>query len=145
MIEDRMPDEWFERTTARTIQRVVPIVQKEKVAGIMVALSYLEVHEAGYGVLWTLVSRRFQWSSLGKRRGLTEPEVHIHHSAGLSCDTRFLEAGGSYRNTNGATILSGLPESGELRVEVARIFVRNLSGDNEEESRSGPWTFRFSI
>lgn len=145
MPEDRMPDEWFERTTALTLQKVVPIVQRRRVAGIMVALSYLEVHEAGYGVLRTLISRESRWPSPWERRGLPEPEVHARHGVGLSCEARLLEASGVLRDADGATILSGLPNSGELEIEVARVLIRNYSGEGVAKSWTGPWIFRFSI
>lgn len=134
--------------SARTLERVVPIAQKQTVGGITVALTSLELHGEGLGVLWWRIS--FEEELLaGSGLGIPEPEFMIRSGSGRELPWWRRGSGASDREADGEIEVEELPESGELEVEVSRLVFREWSSalDDEEEvdSYEGPWSFRFSL
>lgn len=132
----------FESVDARTLREVVPIVQRRSAAGITVALSALEVHEGGRGLIGYLLSPDGPegWDNL---RRYSFPEVRVRDDQGRSYEAA---AGTAPRPWGGTLRVADLLEAGaaELEVEVVRLF-RGPSGRGLAEHLDGPWIFRFPL
>lgn len=134
--------------SAQTLERVVPIAQKQTSGGMTLALSSLELYGEGLGVLRWLLSfnESSSWSEGGA--GIPEPRFEIRDSEGHTLSWLPQGAGASDREADGDVRVEGLPESGGLEVEVA-----SLVSDAYEEgeyrgdgpSYEGPWNFRFTF
>ena len=130
MTAQKPPGHWHPAAT--TLERVMPVAQKRKVSGLTVALSFLEIHEDGNGYLRFLMrqDRPTRW------RALTTPrlEVRIRDGSGRPLETRADGSGSSMQSSyatlesNASLLVFGLPESGQIEVEVLRVA--NLKMDN---------------
>jgi hypothetical protein len=133
-----IPEE-FRGASARTLQRVVPVVQKVSVGGVTAALASVELHEGGTGVL------RFLISSDTEYLGMPEPEVSVRDDSGRSYVVLPDHAGSSGGEVEVSMHALGLPEPADLEVEITRLTeFDHRHGDLEVASWEGPWTFRFS-
>lgn len=135
----------FERCTALTLRRVVPIARRATVGGITVALSALELHEGGKSVLRYLISihpdsEAFEMMS----RGLPKPELQVKDGSGRSYDVSYKGSGATDGNSAGEVRILGLPDTGDLEIKVTGVYSR-ASREEPTERRDGPWTFRFAI
>jgi hypothetical protein len=132
--------EGFRGASARTLQKVVPVVQKAGVGGVTVALASVEVHEGGNGIL------RFLISSDTEYLGMPEPAIRVRDDSGRSYVVLPDHAGSSGDGVEVSVHALGLPEPAELEVEIARLTEFDYRHDDAEvASWEGPWTFRFSI
>ncbi len=138
------------RASARNLQRVVPIVQRRTVGEITVALTSLELFGEGVGVLRYRISyeaRKFEVSN--RFAGVPEPEFIIRDGSGRELPWAPQAWGGSESEADGDVEVGELPETGELQVEVPRlvrlIFDDETGEERVEDSRDGPWSFRFSV
>lgn len=126
MTEQEPPDSsdlW--KPAATTLKRVVPVAQKRKASGLTVTLSYLEIHEEGNGFLRFLMRQDFptRW------RALTMPRVgvNVQDGSGRPLETQEDGSGSSMQSSyasleaNASLLIFGLPDSGEIEVEVMRI------------------------
>ena len=147
-----------ERTTPRSLEaprddlrRVVPVAQKRHASGLTVALSFLEIHEGGNGFVRFLMCQERPT----RRRVLTSPglEIRVRDGSGRPLETRE-DSSGSSMGSSYATLASqatllifGLPDSGDVEVEVVRIVELDMFGYPREEGPTweGPWTFRFRV
>ena len=150
MSERQEPTERW-KPAATTLRRVVPVAQKRHASGLTVALSYLEIHEGGNGFLRFLMRQ----DRPTRRRALTSPglELRVRDGSGRPLETRE-DGGGSSMESSYATLAShasllvfGLPDSGDIKVEVLRVVELDEYGRTREEGPSweGPWTFRFRV
>lgn len=141
------------KPSATTLGRVVPVAQKRHASGLTVALSFLEVHEGGNGLLRFL----FRQDRPTRRRALELPrlELRVRDGSGRPLDTVEDSSGSSMGPTH-ATLAShasllvfGLPDSGDVDVEVLRVANVEMEGPRsigeEGASWEGPWAFRFRI
>ncbi len=133
----------FESISARTLSRVVPIVQQSNAAGITVALSALEIHEGGRGLIRYLLSPDSKPRDWDRLIRYSFPEVRVRDDRGRSYEAG---VGSAVRAWGGTLRVAGLPEASaaELEVEVIRLF-KGPSGEGRSESLDGPWVFRFPL
>ena len=135
--------------SARTLERAVPVGQKRSVGDVTVALTALELHGEGLGVLRWLIS-------LGEealRRepdfgfGIPEPVFRFRHAESeLPWSPRGGGAGDG--ESDGEVEVRDLPESGELVVEVMRLEIESFDSEDgplRGTPLEGPWIFRFSL
>jgi hypothetical protein len=152
--EETAPDELAERrreTSARTLERVVPIAQRWSVGNITVALASLEFYGEGIGVLRWRVS--LGESALRRNPdlsfGIFEPVFEVHDGAGRDLPWSPRSGGGHDGESDGAVEVRELPEAGEIEVVATRLVADAYGSEREYEgegpSHEGPWTFRFSI
>ena len=124
--EEERPEPPVERrreTSALNLERVVPVAQKRAVGDVTVALMSLELYGEGVGVL--------QWRvSLGESAfqeapdfgfGIPEPVFEIRDRAGGGLPWSPQHSGASDAEAEGSVRVEGLPETGELAVEVPRL------------------------
>ena len=142
------PAELLRSTSAENLERVVPISLKQNSGGITLALSSLELFGEGLGVLRWLLSfdESVSWSEGDV--GIPEPRFEIRNGDGLALPWSPQGAGASDRVADGDVRVEGLPESGELGVEVARLVsdaYENGDYSGDGPSYEGPWSFRFAI
>ena len=151
--EEERPEPPVERrreTSALNLERVVPVAQKRAVGDVTVAMMSLELYGEGVGVL--------QWRvSLGESAfqeapdfgfGIPEPVFEIRDRAGGDLPWSPQHSGASDAEAEGSVRVEGLPETGELAVEVPRLVADayedgEYTGDGP--SCEGPWVFRFPI
>lgn len=149
--QERPPEHW--KPAATTLRRVVPVAQKRHASGLTVALSYLEVHDGGNGLLRFLMRQ----DRPTRRRALTTPrlELRVRDGSGRPLET-LEDSSGSSMGSNHATLAShasllvfGLPDSGDVDVEVLRIANLEMEDSRsigeEGASWEGPWVFRFRV
>jgi hypothetical protein len=141
------PPEQHRHASVRTLERVVPIGQRQAVGENIVALTSLELFGEGVGVLRYRVSNEGLMFESGY--GVREPEFVIRDEPGNVLAWSPRGGGGSSGEADGEVEVSGLPASGELEVEVTRlvslVFDEEAGREVEEDSYDGPWTFRFSL
>lgn len=153
MTEDEIPNEgdyehpdWFDWATARDLHRVIPIAQKESNGRATFALSALELYDGGYGLLRYLVS--YESLSQDSYEGAIEPEVLICVDSGLLLENQLVSYNAVRGEAQGLLEVAGLPNSGEVEVEIARLNLRDF-GDMQEDSvinlLEGSLIFRFSL
>ncbi len=134
--------------SAQTLERVVPVAQRQTVGGVTVAIASLELYGEGLGVLRWQVSFEEPPSQPGGNFGIPEPWFEIRDGEGHALSWSPQEAGASDREANGDVRVEELPEVGELEVEVTRL-VADAYEDGEYRgdgaSYEGPWNFRFSL
>ncbi|CAN5878709.1 hypothetical protein BH23ACT11_BH23ACT11_19110 [soil metagenome] len=145
------PDEYeeqFRGPSARTLERVVPIVQKQISGGITLALSLLELYGEGLGVLRWQISFDESPSGRGADHGIPEPWFEIRDIQGHSLPWSPQGSGAGNGEADGEVRVDELPESGDLEVDVARL-VTDAHDDGEYAgdgpSYAGPWNFRFTL
>ncbi len=148
---DASPHAARRNPSARTLQRVVPIGQNATVGGITVALASLELHARGLGILRWLVAldRSSVVEGFDLEFGVPEPHFEIREKAGRPLSWSMGSSRSSDVEAEGGITVEGLPDSGEILVEVPRVVRDAYDPDGEYEGerpfRDGPWTFRFSI
>ncbi len=136
--------------SARTLERVVPVAQKMEVAGITVAIASLELYGEGLGVLrWRIT---FGDEALRAYPDLgfdtPEPVLEIRDGSGRTLDWLPQGAGYSDSEADGDLRVAGLPDSGELDVEVTRLVSDAYEpGEHRGDGPSyeGPWSFRVTL
>ena len=138
----------FRPTSARNLERVVPVAQKLTVGEITVAIASLELYGEGLGVLRWQIS--LEGSLLRNRVDFDPSEAwfEIRDGEGRDLPCSLHRAGGSSGEANGDVRVEELPDSGDLEVEVTRL-VTDAYADEEYAGSGppyeGPWTFRFSL
>jgi hypothetical protein len=141
------PPEQRRHASARYLDRVVPIAQRQSVGDVVVALISLELFGEGIGVLRYRISH--ERGMLGGTYGVPESEFVIQDESGRVLPWSPQGYGASDTEADGEVEVSGLPASGELEVEVTRlaslVFDEKAGEEVEEDAYDGPWTFRFSI
>lgn len=138
------------RASARNLERVVSIAQRQMVGEVTVALTSLELFGEGVGVLRYRISYEagmFEGShGFG---GIPEPEIVVRDESGRELPWSPQGSSSSKSEADGEVEIRDLPETGELEVEVARLVSLVYDGEADEEvvedSYDGPWTFRFAI
>lgn len=130
--------------SARSLERVVPIAQRLTVGEITVALASLELFGEGLGVLRYRVS----YEAGMFEGGIPEPQLVVREmgsGAELPWSPRGSES--SDAEADGEVEVRGVPECGELEVEVSRLASLRFDGvrEAEEDACDGPWTFRFTV
>ena len=133
---------------ARTLERVVSVAQKMKVGGITVAIASLELYGDGLGVLRWLISFDDESWDIGGDSGVPEPQFEVRDGAGRDLPWWPQGMGASDGEASGDARIEGLPDAGELNIEVPRL-VADAYEDGEYRgdgpSYDGPWSFRFAI
>ena len=150
MPEREEPTEHW-KPAATTLRRVVPVAQKRHASGLTVALSFLEIHEGGNGFLRFLMRQ----DRPTRRRALTTSRLELRVSDGSGRPLETLEDGSSssmgpsYATlaSHASLLVFGLPDSGDVEVEVARVVGLDMSGRPHETELpwEGPWVFRFRV
>lgn len=132
--------------SARTLEHVVPIARKQTVGETTVALTSLEVHGEGLGVLWWRVSFEVEPLAGG---GIPEPEFRIRSVPGRELPWWPRGSGARDGEADGEIEVEDLPDAGDIEVVVSRLVFREWvseKGEEEElDSYEGPWSFRFSL
>jgi hypothetical protein len=136
--------------SARTLERVVPVAQRDTVDGITVAIASLELYGEGLGILRWCIS--FGEEVLCRDPdlgfGMPEPEFEIPAAGGRILPWSPRGAGYSDAEADGDVEIRDLPKEGELEVRVPRL-VSDSYEDGEYlgdgPSYEGPWTFRFTL
>lgn len=141
--ETEMTSEYRE-PSARTLERVVPIAQRQTIEGITVSLVSLELHGDGLGMLRYLISLHE-----GELISIPDPEITLRDGSGRLLPWSLQNRGASDRESEGDVRVEELPDAGELEVEILRLVFREWDDEKEDEeeieSCDGPWTYRFSI
>jgi hypothetical protein len=141
------PPEQRRHASARNLERVVPIGQRQTVGEITVALTSLEIFGGDVGILRYLVS--YEGLMFESGYGVPEPEFVIRNELGNVLPWSPRGGGGSPGETAGEVEVNDLPTSGELEVEVTRlvslVFDEEVGEEVAEDAYDGPWTFRFSV
>lgn len=135
------------RISARNLDRVVPIGQRQTVGEVTVALTSLELFGGGIGVLRYRIS--YEAGMFEDGYGIPEPELVIRDGSGRELSWSPQGSGSSECEADGEVEVRDLPETGELEVEVTRlvslVFDEEAGEEVAEDSYGGPWTFSFSI
>ncbi len=135
------------RSSARNLDRVVPIGQRLSIGEVTVALTSLELFEEGVGVLRYRIS--YEAGMFEGGYGIPEPDLVIRDGSGRELSWSPRGSSSSESEADGEVEVRELPESGELEVEVTRlvslVFDEEVGEEVEEDFFDGPWTFRFSI
>ena len=138
----------FRTPIARTLERVVSVAQKMKVGGVTVAIASLELYGEGLGVMRWLVSFDDGSWDIGRDSGVPEPLFEFRDGADRTLMWWPQGGGASDGEASGDVRIEGLPDAGELNVEVPRL-VADAYEDGEYRgdgpSYDGPWSFRFTI
>lgn len=138
--------------SARTLERVVPIAQRQSVGGITVALASLELHGGGLGALRWRVS--FGEEALRADPdlgffGIFEPDFEVRDGEGRILPWAARGAGGHDGEAGGEAEVRDLPDGGEIKVVVRRLVADAYGPEGEYEgegpSYEGPWAFRFTL
>lgn len=133
--------------SARTLERVVPIAQKQTVGEITLALVSLEIHGEGLGVLRYLVS--YTGGMFDGGYGIPMPELIIGSGSADDLPWAWRGNGSSDGEAYGEVEVADLPGAGEVAVEALRVaswrFDNDAGEEVVEESYDGPWSFRFSL
>ena len=145
------PVERRREPSARTLERVVPVAQKQSVADVTVALTSLELYGAGVGLLRWRVS--LGGGALQDEPdfgfGIPEPVFEIRDGAGRLLPWSPRGGGASDGESHGEIEVRELPEAGDLRIEVARLAADAYGpeGDHLGDGPSlyGSWSFRFAV
>lgn len=106
-VPDRLP-----QTSARTLERVVPVAQKSSVGGITVVISSLEIYEGGIGVLRWQVHFGEDQLRYGGDFGIPEPYFEIRDSEGHTLPWAPQGGGASGRDADGDVRVGELPDAG---------------------------------
>jgi hypothetical protein len=145
--EEIEPEPYVERrrASARNLDRVVPIAQRQTVGEVALAFTSLELFGERVGVLRYRISYE-----AGMFVGdIPMPELAVRDGSGRELPWSPQGSGSSESETDGELEVRELPETGELEVEVTRLVI--LAYDEEageevvEDSYEGPWNFPLSI
>ena len=84
----------------------------------------------------------------GMFEGIPDPELVIRDGSGRELPWSPWGSSSSEREADGEVEVRGLPEKGELEVEVTRlaslVFDEETGEEVATDTYEGPWTFRFS-
>ena len=142
------------KLTARTLERVVAIGQKQEASGVTLALTALEVHQIGVSLLRYLLSADPSTAGIEEGTvGVAELSLSITDETGRSYEVFDGEIGGWGLEGRGAVKAIGVPAEGakEITVRVDRLSrdkIRGLRDEYEtmsEQEWKGPWVFHFSV
>lgn len=126
---------------------VVPIAQKQTVGEITVALTALEIHGEGLGVLRYRIS--YAEAMFEGGYGIPVPELVIQNEAGSGLPWSWRNNGSSDGESYGEVDVTEIPDAGEIAIEAPRVaswrFDDDAGEEVEEEAYDGPWSFRFSL
>lgn len=146
VVDPEPPVERRRSPSARTLEHVVPIARKQTVGETTVALTSLEVHGEGLGVLWWRVSFEVEPLAGG---GIPEPEFRIRSVPGRELPWWPRGSGAGDGEADGEIEVEDLPDAGDIEVVVSRLVFREWVSERGEEeeldSYEGPWSFRFSL
>lgn len=134
--------------SARTLERVVSIARRETVGGITVTLTSLELFERGPGVLrWrvSLTEGASGYEEEGEHSGIPHPVFEIWDSSGRTFSWSPRGASGGDGEVDGEIEVEGLPDAGEISVEIPRIASESWREELAEKTYDGPWSFSFGI
>ncbi|CAA9481274.1 MAG: hypothetical protein AVDCRST_MAG12-1520 [uncultured Rubrobacteraceae bacterium] len=150
---EEVPEPSLERRrfpSARNLERVVPIAQRRAVGDVTVALASLELYGEGVGALRWRVSLGESAFREAPDFGfdIPEPVFEIRDGDGRELSWSPESSGASDDEANGDVRVEGLPETGELEVEVPRLVADAYEGGEyvgDGPSYDGPWVFRFPL
>ena len=136
--------------SARNLLRVVPIAQRRTIDEVTFALTSLELFGEGLGVLRYRISYVAGMFEVRHRfAGIPEPEFVGRDGSGRELPCSPQGWSGTESEADGDVEVRDLPETGELEVEVPRlvhlVFDEETGEERVDDSRDGPWSFRFSI
>jgi hypothetical protein len=144
---DVVPELRGRQPSARILEHVVPIAQRETVGEVTVALASLELFGKGLGILRYRIS--YAEGMFEGGYGIPEPQLVIRDDSGRELPWSPRGNGSSGSEAEGEVEVRDLPEKGELEVEVTRlvslVFDEEAGHEVEENSYDGPWSFRFSL
>jgi hypothetical protein len=150
--EEIEPEPYVEcrRASARNLDRVVPIAQRQTVGEVTIALTSLELFGGGVGVLRYRISYEAGMFEVSHGfGGIPEPEIVVRDGSDRELPWSPRGSSSSESETDGEVEVRDLPETGELEVEVTRlvslVFDEEAGEEVVEDSYDGPWTFRFAI
>ena len=126
--EPEMVPERFRGASARTLERVAPVVQGSSSGGMPVALASTELHGDRDCV------SRFSISSSAEHLGMPESEVLVRDIPGRSCAVLPYSAGSSGSDAEVSLYALGLPEPTEPEVEFSRVVERDRRHEVEVAS-----------
>lgn len=130
--------------SARNLERVVSIAQRQTVGEVTVALASLELFGEELGVLRYRISYE-----AGTFEDIPAPELVIRDESGRELPWSPQGGGASESEADGEVEVRDLPGGGELEVEVTRLaslmFDEEAGEEMEIDSYEGLWTFRFSV
>jgi hypothetical protein len=136
-----------QRASARNLERVVPIGQRQTVNEVTVALTSLELFGEGVGVLRFRVS--YEVGMFEGGYGIPEPELVVRDASGRELPWSPQGSGSSDTESDGEVEIRDLPETGKLEVGVTRlvslVFDEEAGEEVVEDSYDGPWTFSVAI
>jgi hypothetical protein len=145
--EEIEPEPYVERrrASARNLDRVVPIAQRQTVGEVTVAFTSLELFGEGVGVL----RYRISYEAGMFEDGIPEPQLVIRDESERILPWSPQGGGASESEADGEVEVRELPETGELEVEVTRlvslVFDEEAGDEEVDDSYDGPWTFSLSI
>ena len=133
--------------SARTLNRVVSIARREKVGGISVALTSLELFERGPGVLRWRVSltenapddNEFDYG------GIPHPAFIVRDAAGRTLRWSHRSSGSGGGESDGEIEVENLPNRGEISVEIPRLTSEPWREALAHRTYDGPWSFSFEV
>jgi hypothetical protein len=133
------------RASARNLDRVVPIAQRQTVGEVTVAFTSLELFGEGVGVL----RYRISYEAGMFEDGIPEPQLVIRDESERILPWSPQGGSASESEADGEVEVRELPETGELEVEVTRlvslVFDEEAGEEEVDDSYDGPWTFSLSI
>ncbi|MEJ7842637.1 MAG: hypothetical protein WKF95_12785 [Rubrobacter sp.] len=131
---------------ATTLERVIPISEKQKSGGLTLALTSLEIYAEGNGVLRYLME--VDEASGVSFVSIPKPQFVITNDSGSELRNHFEEGSSSDRVAAGALNVFDLSCSGKLTVRVERIgyLEESLERRNlEAEPMEGTWSFDIEL
>ena len=138
-------EDWSAQATARNLQRVVPISQKQDGEATL-ALSVMELYGNGHGLLRYLLS--YEAAEEGTYEGSPDPETAVFIGPDRHLEVGLVAFNAVAGEAQGLLHVTGLPDSGHLKVEIVRIHFRDFRGARDAALRrplEGPWIFGFSF
>ena len=139
-----VPPERRRQSSARTLERVVPVAQKRTVGDATAAISSLEIHGQGVGALRWRISMGEDALSAEPDFwfGTPEPEFEILADGDRSLKWSPMGGGMNDRDSDGEAEVWELPETGELRVTVTRLTADAYGPEGDHLEEATPWTVR---
>ena len=135
------------RISARNLERVVSIGQRQTIGDVTVAITSLELFGGGIGVLRYRISYEGGMFEGGYR--IPEPELVVRDGSDRVLSWSPRGNGSSESEAYGEVEVRDLPEAGELEVAVRRlvtlVFDEEAGEEVVDDSFDGPWVSRFAI